>query len=137
MIPLVRAGTRKKSKTIFLAHANEGGKFEGIAGATMLFQHKVVQKTGLPDVNGAVSQQELDEYAKETFVSSDWLNQRIQKRRPCSRSFYSIRIQVSGKDWGVLMIDSRLESLPNPRTATHVFESIHAVLEILLSRKDA
>lgn len=134
LVPVARAGPGKNPKTVFLAHSMEGKRFEGVAGATMLLQGGDLRIDRLPDVTSSANDEKIRLYATETFVSDSWLRKRIATSKPCSRSFYSMQIEIGGKAWGVLMIDSRLESLPKPQKTKHVFESLKVVLEILLSK---
>lgn len=134
LVPVTRAGPGKNPKTVFLAHSMEGKRFEGVAGATMLLQGGDLRIDRLPDATSSANDEKIRLYATETFVSESWLRKRIATRKPCSRSFYSMQIEIGGKAWGVLMIDSRLESLPKPQKTKHVFESLKVILEILLSK---
>ena len=103
LVPVERSGhTTRRSRTIFLA-PDDADQAEGIAGQTWA-QNRVVVVNGLSDINENPSRDMLAEYAQQTWIPETWV---LQKQRQHARSFCGIPVQVKGKLWGVIVLDSR------------------------------
>jgi hypothetical protein len=102
-MPVERSGhTTRRRISIFLA-PDDADRAEGIAGQTWA-QNQVVLVSDLPSLEGNdVSQEIIQEYARRTWISEDFAH----SRRPQARSFCGIPVEVKGKLWGVIVIDSR------------------------------
>lgn len=79
---------------------DDARRAEGVAGVTWA-ENYVIPVRDLPDLRNA-SAAEKEEYARQTFVTVKWL----AKEKPRSRSLCGIPVQVRGKKWGVLVLDS-------------------------------
>jgi hypothetical protein len=102
LVPVARSGhTTQRSRIAFRVPDN-ADLVEGIAGQTWA-QNQVVIVRNLPDINIDHSPVLLEEYARQTWVSVKWL----QKRRQHALSFCGIPVEVKGKLWGVIVLDSR------------------------------
>ena len=129
LVPVERSGhTTRRSHTIFLA-PDDADQAEGIAGQTWA-QNRVVVVNGLSDVNENPSREVLAEYAQRTWIAETWV---LQKQRQHARSFCGIPVEVKGKLWGVIVLDSR-----NPQAidqnADKFYRLIGRVLGKLLER---
>ncbi len=126
---LERTGhTTQNSRTVFRA-ANDPDKAEGVAGSTWAF-NRVSYFEDLPDLSGNPSDRAIAEYAKKTSCPID----EIRVRKPRSRSLCGIPVEVRGRVWGVLVIDSRNVKLPKEMIETHYFlvaKSLGRLLERL------
>lgn len=131
LVPVVRAGPYTRPKTVFLAKGGGKGEFEGVAGATYFSQAGFLDISELPDVYNS-SPEDVRNYATQAHVPIEWLEKRMNRNRPCARCFRSIRIEVDGVWWGVLMIDSRETKLPSPQTTRQRFDTIANVFTVLL-----
>jgi hypothetical protein len=107
---------------------------EGVAGAAYSSQNGFINLNQLPDISRQSDTDAKREYARLTFVAERLLDERLHQGRPCARSFLAIRVEVGGRPWGVLMIDSRQEKLPEPLKASNSFRNLAKMLEILLER---
>lgn len=135
--PIVRSGVYKRGKTVFLANKRKPESAEGVVGNTYFIQSGVVKIDDLPDVHKyslGDDSGDLSAYAKQTFVSQDWLQRRLEVGSPVARSFHAIRIEVSRARWGVVMIDSRAEKIPSVQKTIHKFQFMHKTLQALLER---
>ena len=102
LVPVERSGhTTRRSRTTFLA-PDDADQAEGIAGQTWA-QNRVVVVNGLPDINENPPCDVLAEYARRTWIAEAWL----QKQSQHARSFCGIPVEVKGKLWGVIVLDSR------------------------------
>jgi GAF domain-containing protein len=102
LVPVERSGhTTRKSRAAFLA-PDDADRAEGIAGQTWA-QKRVVIVEDLPDISGTPSLGLLEDYARKTWVSVEWLQNRSQH----ARSFCGIPVEVKGRLWGVIVLDSR------------------------------
>jgi hypothetical protein len=102
LLPVVRSGhTTQKIHTAFRTPDN-ADRVEGIAGQTWA-RNRVVMESGLPDLSGSPLSVHIAEYARQTGVAERW----IRQRRPLARSYCGIPVEVKGKLWGVIVLDSR------------------------------
>lgn len=107
---------------------------EGMAG--QVFQRRcVVSNSALKPVTSTSSTAKKKKYAKSTFVSEQWLEKQLVKAGyEVPQSFWGTLIEVDGgKIWGVLLIDSRAEHLPDGLRDT--FFPFGTCISKLLSRK--
>lgn len=103
LVPVERSGhTARRNRTSFLA-PDDAEQAEGIAGQTWV-QNRVVVVNELPDINENPSRDVLAEYAQRTWIAETWV---LQKQRQHARSFCGIPVEVKGKLWGVIVLDSR------------------------------
>ena len=64
---------------------------------------------GLPDVSSETpTEEDLIEYARRTWVKTEWLINREPSERH-ARSFFGLPVEVKGSPWGVIVIDSSRE----------------------------
>lgn len=91
---------------VFHAPAKTPDQAEGIAGTTWAFNGGLSVEH-LPDVSGIPGMKEVEEFAKKTYVSQDY----VRESKPKSRSYYSFPIEVKSKPWGVIVVDSRSTSI--------------------------
>ena len=104
LVPVERSGhTARRSRTTFLA-PDDAERAEGIAGQTWA-QNRVVVVNELPDINESPSCNVLAEYARQTWIVVTWLQRPRQRQH--ARSFCGIPVEVKGKLWGVIVLDSR------------------------------
>jgi hypothetical protein len=74
----------------------------------------------LPNVHdGALKARAVKTYAKLTCVSEEW----VRRKRPISRSFYAIKIRRKKEKWGVVVIDSTDQVLPQEEIAKVFFHT--------------
>lgn len=134
LVPVVRAGPRSAGSTVF--YVGDGSSAEGVCGAAFSQQSGMLLISGadVPDITQNSSEADILEYARLTFVSVDMIRQRKRQKRPCARYFLALQVEVQSKKWGVLMIDSRAEALPQPNVALHRFSQVKDVLDNLLRR---
>jgi hypothetical protein len=105
--------TTQNSRTIFRAPNDPDGA-EGMAGTTWACNQLQAIET-LPDLAASGWENLAATYAADTCCPLD----EIRRRRPKSRSFCGIPVEVKGKVWGVLVIDSRDPTLPKKLISTH------------------
>jgi hypothetical protein len=115
--------TTQNSKTIFRA-CNDPELAVGVAGTTWT-ANQLTYFEGLPILRDESHESELAQYASKTNCSLD----EIRRRRPQSRSLCGIPVEVKGRVWGVLVIDSRYAELPKDR-----IESNHPIVAKFLGR---
>lgn len=120
-IPTIRSGhTMQRSSTRFWASSEYPESVEGIPGQ-ILARNQVLVLNNLPDLHSNPSEEDFDKYARATAVSKDWLKGRIKANKPCARSFCGIPVEVENKFWGVIVIDSRSQQLPNSAELREVY----------------
>jgi hypothetical protein len=105
--------TTQNSRTVFRS-PNDPDKAEGVAGSTWV-RNQLLFVENLPDLNTTDWEQKIALYAKDTNTPEA----EIRRRRPKSRSLCGIPIDVKGRLWGVLVIDSRHPVLPRDLIETH------------------
>lgn len=106
VVPVIRSGFRTKTRIpCFRASLDSPSKAQGIAGQTFV-TGQPIPRSGLPDLaTQNATDQEFQDYARSTFVSVKWLKGR--KKKTNARALLGIPIEVKGKPWGAMVIDSQ------------------------------
>lgn len=60
----------------------------------------------LPELTADSTEEEREQYARQTFVDRDWVDGRLQSDKRLARWYAAIRVKVEGKPWVVLVVDS-------------------------------
>jgi len=114
LIPVERSGhMTRTTNTVFRAE-EASSKVEGIAGYTWA-RSAIVSVGELPDLEVEalrrlepnLQTEAIDEYAQRTLVTPEVVRQRIAEGKTLARSYCGIPVEVRGKMWGVIVIDSR------------------------------
>jgi len=98
--------TTQNSRTVYRA-PNNPDLARGIAGTTWAW-NKTVFVEELPDLSGSPAAERVADYAKRSNCDFE----DIRSRLPRSRSLCGFPIEVKGRVWGVLVVDSRNTTLP-------------------------
>ena len=133
LVPITRSGhTTKISSTVFLA-PDDADNAEGIAGQTWALNSSLPVKD-LPDLQGNPTQEQIVDYGRRTFVSEDWLRTRLGNDKPLPQSLHGIPVEVKGKPWGVLVLDSRSADGVKMARAGRLVSVVGVILNNLLER---
>ena len=128
LVPVERSGhTTRRTNTAFRA-PDDANDAEGVAGVTWASK-SALPIHELPDLSGQPSSEEVADYAKKTFVSQEWVEAYIKRGRMLARSFLGIPVEVGGKRWGVLVLDSKREMRNSPRNL-----NLYTILSKFLSK---
>lgn len=103
LIPIQRSGHYGKARTAFPIRSD--GSVEGVAGQAWITGVTVPQDE-LPAISVGSSPRAKQTYAKDSFVSVEWVEQRLLEPRPLSRCFCAIPLEINKKIWGVIVLDS-------------------------------
>lgn len=107
LIPVARSGhTTQRTNSVFLASDECPDKAEGVAGKTWITD-EMLYIDSLPDLDDAADTSIIDDYARRTWVTRDVIHQRIVAGRSMARCYCGVPIEIKGKPWGVLVLDSR------------------------------
>lgn len=131
LVPVARSGhTTQSSGTNFRVPYYREEDAEGVAGLAWISEGWI-KRDELPDVRDErCSEERLQEYALQTRMDLT----ELKAHRAQGRAFSAVRVEVKGKAWGVLVIDSRSPTLPHPRAKNHFKSSFSGVLSLLLPR---
>lgn len=119
--------TTQNSRTVFRA-PNDPDRAEGMAGSTWV-ANQLLFVEHLPDLSASNWESKAPKYAADTKCSLE----EIKRRRPKSRSMCGIPVEVKGRVWGVLVIDSRDSTLPRAEIEAH-YQMAAKYLSRLLER---
>lgn len=130
LIPEIRSGeTTRNPSCRFRASSDNPDKAEGVAGLAWV-SDRDIEITHLPDV----SFPNATEAAVATYAENTGLDPAtIRKMRPHARSFYATRVHVKNKLWGVMVIDSKNDTLRR-RKIDSEYAAIVPSLSVLLRR---
>ena len=107
LVPIVRSGhTTQRSRTVFLA-PDDADNVEGVAGAVWASDKEVTVECG-KIIDQSATDVEIDSYANKTKVTSAWIRQQINSKKVLYASFRGIPVEVNGRMWGALLLDSRV-----------------------------
>lgn len=103
MIPVSRSKSGTKSNIrCFHVSLDKPDNSEGVAGRCFAYWQSISQ-SALPNLNvDRATPQDVQIYAKRTFISERKLN----FDRPSARSLLGIPLEANGKRWGVIVLDS-------------------------------
>ena len=128
LVPVERSGhTTQRTSTAFRA-PDDASQTEGVAGATWASKW-AVPVGELPDMSGQPSAQDIQSYAEKTFVTAEFVRMYMGKGRPLARSFLGIPVEVKGKRWGVVVMDSKREMHVSPR-----YLNLYTIISRFLSK---
>ena len=132
LVPFERSGEyRLTSSTVLLASKENPDGAQGVAG--VVFKKRLCEAiNNLPGIDKDSNDQTIERYAKDTNCPRKWIDERREKGAILPRSFWGIPIEVNGKIWGVLLIDSRNECLPKSDLLKRYFGPYGSCLSNLL-----
>ncbi len=132
LVPVARSGhTTQRSWTRFLAPQNHPASAEGFAGQVWASNRTLVIN-GLPNLHDSPSEDDIDRYARGSFASVGWIKQRLQQKKPCARSFCGMPVEVNNELWGVIVIDSQIEELPDSSELREIYGLLGRLLGNML-----
>lgn len=124
-----RTGHMTRRKRKWLRASDDGQHYDGVAGAAWCLGRTII-KDGLPST---ANDGDLELYARETFVPVDYVKKQLKKRAVLPRSLCGIIVEVNSKPWGVIVIDSSLEKLPDQAVIEAFYRKNAKVLGKLLA----
>ena len=112
LVPVLRSGRlSRKTRAIFYV-SDSGDDCEGVAGMAWVTEEAAIA-TGLPSIGSATRKRDIQEYAESTgsdeaLVESILAAKKKAKREsPIPRAIVAIPVERNGKNWGVVVLDSR------------------------------
>jgi hypothetical protein len=60
----------------------------------------------LPEISANSSSEQIEEYAERTFSTPEQIRARLQDGKQMAKGFAALQIEVKGRPWGVIVIDS-------------------------------
>lgn len=134
LVPVARSGhTEQRSTCVFRAPPSKPDDAQGIAGRVWSTR-KVLTVTDLPDINSPATRsdnQARREYCKRTFVSEEWLRDRLSEPnpKPVGRAFWGAPVENENDVWGVVVLDSR--NAEKNRGGPQIYPTLSALSRIL------
>jgi hypothetical protein len=108
LISVGRSGhTTNTHRITFLASEKRADDNDGVAGRTWTKGRGTVFLKDLPEVLANSSDKVLKDYAKKTWMTEPQVKQYLKNGKVLARSFWGITIEMQGKNWGVVVVDSR------------------------------
>jgi hypothetical protein len=133
LVAVARSGhTTKRCESRFLAPDN-ADHAEGVAGQAWA-TNDLLLVDNLPSLDMASSDEIIAEYAQRTFVPEEWVRIRLRKSTPMPRSLCGAPVEVDGKIWGVLVLDSRSERGIKRQKVSDLIDFVGTALRHLLRR---
>lgn len=131
LIPVARSGHTTKSCGVSFLAPDDADRAEGIAGQVWATNTQILVNE-LPALDETSTEASIAEYARSTFVSTDWVRSRLS--RPHPRSLCGVPVEVEGRIWGVLVLDSRAENGIKAQKVSDLVDFVGIVLRHLLQR---
>lgn len=121
LLPYERAGEFSLGTGVkFYAPKDNPDKFEGVVGFAF-GTGNCEYIPNLPDLAQSSSRAQIKKYAKATNMPEGYVKQRLKKNKRMPRSFWGMPIEVDGKRWGVLLVDSFDAEIPNNQSLKQIF----------------
>ena len=135
LVPFERAGEFSLGTGVkFYAPKDDPEKFEGVVGY-IFGTGNCECIEGLPDIQNKVSESKIDKYATATGVTSLYVKNRLKRKKVMPRAFWGIPIEVGGRRWGVLLVDSFESRIPNSEELKKIFRQQAACYNAILETK--
>jgi hypothetical protein len=132
LVPIVRSGhTTQRSGTRFFASRTSSEPAEGFAGLVWA-RNQTLVLNGLPDLHSSPSEDDFERYARAAFATKKWLKQRLRENKRCARSFCGMPVEVNNRIWGVIVIDSDIEKLPDSSELQDIYGLLGQLLGNML-----
>lgn len=108
LMPVLRSGhTAQTSSSAFLAPSGElSHKVKGVVGRAWASKNTIVVDN-LSEIRQDSALRTKESYASKTFCEIDWVERCLDQNRQPPRSIGAIPIEVHGKIWGALVLDSK------------------------------
>lgn len=110
LVAEARSGHLTKEKITRFRVPDDGEACQGVAGFAWRHRDWVrvpENDKPLPVLTSAALSAEISEYATLCKVDPGWIRGQLSKGRPLAKSYAALRVQLKGKPWGVLVLDSR------------------------------
>lgn len=124
-----RTGHMTRRRRKWFRAGDDGHCYEGVAGAAWC-HGRTILKENLPEVTNEAGK---ILYARETFISVEYVNKQIKKNAPLPRSLCGIIVEVNNKPWGVIVIDSSFQNLADEAKIEAFYQKNAKVLGKLLA----
>jgi hypothetical protein len=106
LIPVERSGHLRQKTAVDFPVPDSADGAKGVAGQVWR-TFKTIVISDLPDLSGNPLEDDIKEYARLTWSDVEWVKDRMRKKKSLARSFCGIPIRVKGREWGIIVIDSR------------------------------
>lgn len=134
LIPVERSGHVTRSSKIIFKAPQQGDEAQGIAGQSWA-QNLCVHTSQLPDITSESQTVKIGRYCKETFCAEEWVKDQVKKGKKLPRSIVGIPVESkAGKVWGVIVIDSRSETILTQGQIEAFYRQHASVLSKLLEK---
>lgn len=110
LVAEARSGHLTKDKIRRFRAPDDGEACQGVVGFAWRHRDWVrvpEDDKSLPVLGSEASPADIDEYANRCKVEPVWVRGQLSKGRPLAKSYAALRVQLKGKPWGVLVLDSR------------------------------
>ena len=112
LVPVLRSG-RLSRKTNAIFHVSDSGDAsEGIAGRAWVTE-EAATAIGLPSIRSGANKRDIKVYAESTQSDEAMVEAMLEHKKslsrdcPVPRSIVAIPVERFGKNWGVIVLDSR------------------------------
>lgn len=136
LVAVARSGHLRRNNIERFRVPDIGEDCEGIAGQAFRRSGWIIvppANAELPEITPTSSKEDIQRYSRETFVDTDYVNDRVRSKKGLSLSYAAITVRHKGKPWGVLVIDSRSHNAI-PRDKLNSYRAYASVLTPLLER---
>jgi hypothetical protein len=124
LVAVERSGHTTRSGVLKFKAPDNADEAEGVAGLTWA-RNRVVRVSKLPDLTENSGEDQLETYAKNTGLKVD----DVRKWLPKARSLTGIPVEVGGRLWGIIVLDSR-----RPDAIVQQHENSHRLVGKLLGK---
>ena len=97
--------------------------WRGVAGQAWV-RNKMVEAVGLPDLKTRPTESDYEVYAERSWLPKG----QVLRHRYGARSFIGLPVEVNGNVWGVIVIDSRKDSIGKPKVIRGHYKIVAGLL---------
>jgi hypothetical protein len=112
-VPIARSGSLKKETRSIFRFSDNPEQIEGIVGRAWCKPRKWYQASDIPILTQSMAEHQKEDYVNKTNYPVD----KALAKRYNARSYAAITMELRGRLWGVLVLDSTCERIPNMESA--------------------
>ena len=112
-VPIARSGSLKKETRSIFQFSDNPNQIEGVVGLAWCQPRRWYQTFAIPALSDSMTDQQKSEYEQKTNYPVD----KALLKGYSARSYAAITMEVRGKLWGALVLDSTCDRIPNMESA--------------------
>lgn len=133
LVPVERSGHVNRWSCACFSAPDNHVLAEGVAG-NQWYLSNTMHVHSLPKLSGQSGEHNINNYAKRTYTTADRVRAQIKNSKKIAQSLYSVRIEINGRPWGVVVLDSTHAQPIRPEVFSDLTRTLCAKLSMIIER---